>query len=89
MGVTILQHLHIYSRRHPVIVSPFDLDQLEYGQWLGLFDAKESKERSDKTLCRVSGIEFDELKKMKFVEYKKLLAALMKKCREPLNDPNA
>lgn len=66
----------------------FDLDKLEYGQWLGLFDAKETKERSDKTLARVSGLEFDELKKLKFVEYKKLLNALIKKCREPLNDPN-
>ena len=67
----------------------FDLSQMTYGQWLGMFDPKESDERSDKTLSRVSGITEKELKKLPFIEYKKLFAAMLKKTREPLNDPNA
>ena len=67
----------------------FDLSQMTYGQWLGLFDPKESDERSDKTLARVCGITVKELKAIPFLEYKRVFAAFMKKTREPLSDPNA
>ena len=67
----------------------FDLAKMSYGQWVGLFDARDSDERSDKTLARVAGITFKELKELPFLEYKKLLTALMKRAREPLSDPNA
>jgi hypothetical protein len=67
----------------------FDLDKLTYGQWVGLFSPTESEERSDKTLARVSGLEVKELKALKILEYKKLLAALRKRVQEPLSDPNA
>ena len=67
----------------------FDLDQMNYGQWLGLFDPKESDERSDKTLARVTGITMKELKALPFIEYKRLFQAMLKKAREPLSDPNA
>jgi hypothetical protein len=67
----------------------FDLSQMTYGQWLGLFDAKESDERSDKTLARVCGIAFKEIKELPFLEYKRLFNAFLKKSREPLSDPNA
>lgn len=67
----------------------FDLTQMTYGQWLGLFDPKESDERSDKTLARVSGITIKELKSLTFIEYKKLFQAMLRKTREPLTDPNA
>lgn len=67
----------------------FDLSKMNYGQWLGMFDPKESDERSDETLVRVAGIKMDELKKLSFIEYKKLFQAFLKKTREPLNDPNA
>ncbi len=67
----------------------FDLTQMSYGQWLGMFDPKESDERSDKTLARVSGITMKELKELPFIEYKKLFQAFLKKTREPLSDPNA
>jgi hypothetical protein len=67
----------------------FDLTQMTYGQWLGLFDPKESEERSDKTLARVAGITLKELKALPFLEYKRLFQAMLKKTREPLTDPNA
>ena len=67
----------------------FDLSLMTYGQWLGLFDPKESDERSDKTLARVAGITLKELKALPFLEYKKLFNVLLKRAREPLNDPNA
>lgn len=67
----------------------YDLSQMTYGQWLGLFDPKESDERSDKTLARVAGITLKELKALSFIEYKKLLNGLLKRAREPLADPNA
>jgi hypothetical protein len=67
----------------------FDLSVMTYGQWLGLFDAKESDERSDKTLARVCGITMKELKALPFLEYKRLFEAFLKKTREPLSDPNA
>ena len=66
----------------------FDLEKMSYGQWLGLFDPKESDERSDMTLCRVAGITLEDLKSYPFKEYKRLFKALLKKSREPLNDPN-
>jgi len=67
----------------------FDLDKLTYGQWVGMFSPTESEERSDKTLARVSGLELKEVKALKILEYKRLLAALRKKVQEPLSDPNA
>ena len=67
----------------------FDLSQMSYGQWLGLFDSKESDERSDKTLARVCGITMKELKALPFLEYKRIFEAFLKKTREPLSDPNA
>ena len=67
----------------------FDLSKMTYGQWLGLFDPKESDERSDKTLARVSGLEMKELKALPLPEYKRLLQAMQKKARSPLSDPNA
>ena len=66
----------------------FDLSKMTYGQWMGLFDSKESDERSDETLARVCGLEIDTLKSMSFPEYKKLFAEFLKKTREPLSDPN-
>ena len=66
----------------------FDLAKITYGQWLGMFDVKESEERSDETLARVSGMKLKELKKLPLLEYKGLLQALMRRCREPLSDPN-
>lgn len=67
----------------------FNLDEMNYGQWLGMFDPKESDERSDKTLARVVGLTSKELKSLSFLEYKKVFAAFLKKTREPLTDPNA
>ena len=67
----------------------FDLSQMTYGQWLGLFDAKESEERSDSTLARVCGLKIKDLKAIPFLEYKALFQAFLKKTREPLQDPNA
>ena len=67
----------------------FDLSQMTYGQWLGLFDTKESEERSDSTLARVCGLKIKDLKAIPFLEYKALFQAFLKKTREPLNDPNA
>ena len=66
----------------------FDLSQMTFGQYLGLFDPKEAEERSDKTLARVAGLEFKELKALPFPEYKRLIVALFRKAREPLSDPN-
>lgn len=66
----------------------FDLTKMTYGQWLGMFDPKESDERSDETLCRVAGLEMEEMKAITYPEYRKLLAAFFKRCRSPLSDPN-
>lgn len=66
----------------------FDLSKMTYGQWMGMFDPKESEERSDQTLARVAGIEMEELKTIPYPEYRKLLAAFFKRCRAPLDDPN-
>ena len=66
----------------------FDLSKMTFGQYLGLFDPKEADERSDKTLARVAGLEFKELKALPFTEYKRLIVALFRKAREPLSDPN-
>lgn len=67
----------------------FDLNQMTYGQWLGLFDAKESDERSDETLARVCGVAYEELKALQFPEYRRLFLAFLKRTREPLSAPNA
>jgi hypothetical protein len=67
----------------------FDLDKLTYGQWLGMFSPGESEERTDKTLARVSGLELKDIKALKIMDFKKLVAALRKKVQEPLTDPNA
>ena len=67
----------------------FDLSKMTYGQWLGLFDTKESEERSDSTLARVCGLKVKDLKAIPFLEYKALFQAFLKKTREPLQDPNA
>lgn len=66
----------------------FDLSEMTYGQWLGMFDAKESDERSDETLARVAGLEMDDLKAISYPEYKRLLAVFFKRCRDPISDPN-
>jgi hypothetical protein len=66
----------------------FDLDKLTYGQWKGLFDPRESDEESDQTVARVAGLEYAELKRLPFMDYKGLFNALLKRCREPLASPN-
>jgi hypothetical protein len=67
----------------------FDLDKLTYGQWLGIFSPNESEERTDKTLARVSGLELKDIKALKIMDFKRLLAALQRRVKEPLSDPNA
>ena len=67
----------------------FDLSKITYGQYLGLFDQKESDERSDKTIARVAGMDFKELKNLNLLEYKRLVKALFEKFKEPLSDPNS
>lgn len=67
----------------------FDLDQLTYGQWLGIHSPTESEERTDKTLARVSGLELKEVKALKILEFKRLIEALRKRVQQPLQDPNA
>lgn len=67
----------------------FDLSKMTYGQWLGLFDSRESDERSDKTVARTAGMSYEDLKALPFIEYKRLFSALTKKARSPLSDPNA
>jgi hypothetical protein len=61
----------------------FDLTQLTYGQYLGLFDASESDERSDKTLARLSGLSVKELKGLPFLEYKKFLNTFLRNAESP------
>jgi hypothetical protein len=68
----------------------FDLSKMTYGQWLGLFDPRESDGKSAETLARVSGMTAKELKALPFPEWKRLFAALLKKTREPVtDDPNS
>lgn len=66
----------------------FDLTKMTYGQWLGLFDPKESDEKSNITVARVSGLTTDELNELGFLEYKKMFNSLLKRAREPLENPN-
>ena len=67
----------------------FDLDQMTFGQWQGIFSPRESDERTDKTIARVCGLTLPELKALKFTEYKRLFAKLLARAQEPLSDPNA
>ncbi len=67
----------------------FDLSQMTYGQWKGLFDPKESDEKSDVTIARVAGITPKKLNALPYLEYKALFQAFLKKCREPLASPNS
>ena len=67
----------------------FDLSKMTYGQYKGIFDAKESDETSDETLARVAGMTVKDLRNLVFDDYRRLFAAFLKKIREPLSDPNA
>ncbi len=66
----------------------FDLSKMPYGQWKGLFDAKESDEKSDVTIARVAGVTTEQLNALPYPEYKGLFAAFLQKCRSPLAAPN-
>jgi hypothetical protein len=61
---------------------------MTYRQWKGLFDTREADETSDATLTRVAGLEPDTLDQLDFIEYKRLFQAFLKKCQNPLSDPN-
>ena len=67
----------------------FDLSKITYGQWLGLFDPKESEDRSDMTIARVAGLSFEELKAVSYLDYRRITEAFFRKAREPLADPNS
>jgi hypothetical protein len=66
----------------------FDLKKMTYKQFKGLFDSREADETSDETLMRVASLDQAQLDDLDYVAYKRLFGAFLKKCREPLSDPN-
>ena len=67
----------------------FDLSKLTHKQYKGLTDPNEAEEKSDEILARVSGLSVQELDDLPHIEYRMLYQAFLKKCWEPLSDPNS
>lgn len=67
----------------------FDFSKMTWGQWQGIFDAKESEETSDRTIARVSGLEYKDFKKLSYIEARQLMMRFFECAREPLKSPNS
>ena len=63
----------------------FDLRAFTTKEYLGMFDARESETRSDKTLAKACGMEHKELLALPFEDYRRVLDAFFKKCNSPLD----
>lgn len=66
----------------------FDLYKMTYKEWQSLFDPKTPDVDSAEMIARVAGMTREELDGLPFPSYKKLLAALLKRARDPESDPN-
>ena len=66
----------------------FNLRAITLKEWTGMFNPKESETRTDKTLAKACGMEWKDFEKICFEDYRIILDAFFKRCREPLNPPN-
>ena len=67
-----------------------NLDNVSWGEHLGLFNDSESDERSDKTLAKAAGLDYKkEYLKLSVNDCKRIANAYFKKSSEPLADPNS
>jgi hypothetical protein len=67
----------------------FDLSKMTLRQYRGLFDIKKKAVEEDPIISAVSGLTIEEYLDLPHPDWKRLLAALFKKAREPLADPNS
>ena len=65
-----------------------NLEAFTLEEYRGLFSRKETAKKSDETLAKACGMEYAELGKLNYLDYKKLLEALIAKCTKPLELPN-
>lgn len=67
----------------------FNLRAITLKEWTGIFNPRESETRTDKTLAKACGIEWKEFEKICLEDYRIILDAFFKRCREPLSNPNS
>lgn len=65
----------------------FALDKMSVREYRGLFSTKQSLDEENEVVARVCGLSLDEYLDMPYQEWRRLLVALIKKAREPI-DPN-
>jgi hypothetical protein len=66
----------------------FDLTQITEREYRSLFDPKTTNAVEDVIVARVAGISVDHLLDLNKIDSKKFYLAFLKKCREPLSNPN-
>ena len=66
-----------------------DLTAFTVEEYRGIFSRKESQKKSDETLAKAVHLTYEELTKLDYLNYKKILEAVIEKCTKPLSDPNS
>ena len=67
----------------------YDLHKITWKEWRGLFDTSEDAAVSNATLGKTCGMTAEEVDALPYDDYRRLIAGLLKKAREPLADPNS
>ena len=66
----------------------FDLNKITIKEYREIFDPTETNEDSDRKLAKVCGMELDEVLSISYLDYRQLVNAFFRKCKEPLAVPN-
>lgn len=66
----------------------FDLTRITMREFRSLFDGAQANEVGDELVGRTCGMSGDDLGALPYVDYRRLMAAFFKRCREPLADPS-
>lgn len=66
----------------------FDLTKITIAEYRRLFAKDQPDEEGDATLAKVAGIPVEEIVKLPYPEYRRLVKEFFEAAREPLNSPN-
>jgi hypothetical protein len=66
----------------------FDLDCFTLEEYRELFNPGQPEEEADAVISRAAGVKLEDYHALKMSDWKRLMKAFFKKCRDPLADPN-
>ena len=66
----------------------FDLSKLTVKEYRLLFDKTTGRDYEEELICKVTGLELDDLANLSLLDYKRVFQGFIKAARDPLSDPN-